>query len=141
MRRTSVAKWSPLLASCLAASCASAPPTGGEQNGISAADRPAAQAATSPSAGPGSHASPSVKRFNKTIIYVKDAYFDPARIQPKRMLVAAVRSIPEVAPQLRVDSPEPDLLRLTSGNESRTFSLAGIDSLWKMSVLFTDIYD
>jgi C-terminal processing protease CtpA/Prc len=40
-----------------------------------------------------------------------------------------------------VDSPEPDLLRLTSGNESRTFSVAGIDSLWKMSVLFTDIYD
>ena len=126
--------------SWLAASCASAPRTPVEPGGSPATQPAASGTIQSTPAGGASHAPPSVKLFNKTVIYIKDAYFDPARINPRRMLVAALQSVARVAPQLRVETSEPNMLRLTSGEDSRTFDLAPIDSLWKMSFLFFDIY-
>jgi len=123
--------------SCFALSCASTPPATGEHSSSPTTERPTAEAAKSTSAGP----CPSVKRFNKTVVYVKDAYFDPARIDPKRMLIAAVQGIPQAAPQLRVELLDSSVLQLTSDKGSRSFSVARVDGLLDLCRRFSEIYD
>jgi len=100
---------------------------------------PAAGAAVAKSTGSPSGA-PSLKLFNKTVIYVKDAYVDPGRIQPRRMLVAAVQAVAKVAPQLSVDATVPERLTLSSGETSRVFDISHVDSVWKMAFKFSEIY-
>lgn len=45
-----------------------------------------------------------LRLLNKTIIYIKDAYVDPSRIDAQRMLAAAMQTIARGAPQLTVES-------------------------------------
>jgi len=152
MRTASRTRCAVIVVSWLAASCASAPATIGEPGAPSqtqnASGEPVPPSATQTatngtpqSTAVRSHLPLSVSLFNKTVIYIKDAYFDPARIHPRQMLVAALQSVARVAPQLRVETLERDGLRLTSGDTSRTFDLAPIDSLWKMAFNFSDIYN
>jgi hypothetical protein len=126
------------IVSWLGASCAGGPTTTGET--VTSSETHAKTSGTAPSTQGHSQIPPSVFLFNKTIIYIKDAYFDPARIHPRQMLVAALQSVARVTPLLRVETSESDVLRITSGDETRTFELASVDSLWKMAFAFSDFY-
>ncbi|MBV8757461.1 MAG: PDZ domain-containing protein [Deltaproteobacteria bacterium] len=71
--------------------------------------------------------------FNKTLLKVKDRYVDPSRIDPKKMLYAALDSVQFNIPEVLV---EPDLVKNTVAvavNDKReVFSTDDVDSPWRL---------
>ncbi|AKU90199.1 MXAN_5808 family serine peptidase [Vulgatibacter incomptus] len=109
--------------------------------GFSAGDRLAAPFLSEARAEPSSPAADetpdlaSLKVFNRVVLQVKENYFDPSRIQPKQMLIdsldAVEKQVPEVMVDGDVDSGE---LKVNVGGKSATFSIADVDSIFKMSL-------
>jgi len=71
--------------------------------------------------------------FNKTLLKVKDRYVDPSRIDPKKMLYAALDSVQFNIPEVLV---EPDTVKNTvtvAVNDKReVFSTDDVDSPWRL---------
>jgi len=71
--------------------------------------------------------------FNKTLLKVKERYVDPSRIDPKKMLYAALDSVQFNIPEVLV---EPDTVKNTVAvavNDKReVFSTDDVDSPWRL---------
>lgn len=92
----------------------------------------------------GEHNSPKdlsqLRIFNKVVLYVKDNYVDPQRVKPKDMMVQALEYVEKTVPEVMVDgTAETGTLKVTAGNQVRTWDISQLDSLWKMSFTLHDI--
>jgi carboxyl-terminal processing protease len=97
-------------------------------------------------AAPGAPANPrhdlsALKIFNMTMVRIKDRYVDPARVDPKKMLYAALDSVQLNIPEVLV---EPDVamnsLKITVNDKPETFSTDDVDSPWRMVAKLKKIF-
>jgi carboxyl-terminal processing protease len=71
--------------------------------------------------------------LSRVILSVKDNYVDPARFDPKRMVVQALESVEKTVAEVMVqgDATSPRLT-LTVGSATRELDISGVDSIWKI---------
>jgi carboxyl-terminal processing protease len=72
--------------------------------------------------------------FNLTLVRIRDAYVDPSRIDPKKMLFSALDSVQFNVPEVLVEPyPEEDRVVVVVNDKKETFSTADVDSPWRLS--------
>jgi carboxyl-terminal processing protease len=71
--------------------------------------------------------------LSRVILSVKDNYVDPARFDPKQMVVSALESVEKTVAEVMVqgDATSPKLT-LTVGEARRELDISGVDSIWKI---------
>ncbi|HEY4241033.1 MAG TPA: MXAN_5808 family serine peptidase [Kofleriaceae bacterium] len=76
----------------------------------------------------------ALRIFNLTLLRIKEGYVDPSRVDPKKMLYAALDSVQLNIPEVLV---EPDLahnkVRVTVSDKSEVFDTDDVDSPWRLS--------
>lgn len=103
----------------------------GEPPHLSPAVAPAA-AANSPAATDGSEYDlTSLQMFRQVVVYIKDYYVDPKRIDPREMFVSALEQIEKATPEVLVEGKAKDgQVKVTVGAASRTFEFKDVESIW-----------
>lgn len=72
--------------------------------------------------------------FNVTLVRIRDAYVDPSRIDPKKMLFEALDSVQFNIPEVLVEPyPERDEVVVVVNDKKQTFSTKEVDSPWRLS--------
>ncbi|MBC7977641.1 MAG: PDZ domain-containing protein [Myxococcales bacterium] len=76
----------------------------------------------------------ALKIFNMTLLRIKDRYVDPARVEPKKMLYAALDGVQFNIPEVLVE-PDPgrNKVRVTVNDKPETFDTADVDSPWRLA--------
>ncbi len=71
--------------------------------------------------------------LSRVILSVKDNYVDPARFDPKQMVVSALESVEKTVAEVMVqgDAKSPKLM-LTVGAAQKELDISGVDSIWKI---------
>jgi carboxyl-terminal processing protease len=83
----------------------------------------------------------SLKVFNLALVRIRDSYVDPSRIDPKKMLFAALDSVQFNIPEVLVEAyPERDEAVVVVNDKRETFSTAEVDSPWRLSSKLKDIF-
>ncbi|HEX3757741.1 MAG TPA: MXAN_5808 family serine peptidase [Kofleriaceae bacterium] len=76
----------------------------------------------------------ALKIFNMTLLRIKERYVDPARVDPRKMLYAALDSVQFNIPEVLV---EPDQLhnrvRVTVNDKPELFETDDVDSPWRLA--------
>jgi carboxyl-terminal processing protease len=73
----------------------------------------------------------SLEIFRKVVVYIKDNYVDPKRIDPKEMFVAALEAIEKSTAEVMVEGTAKDgHVRVTCGKGVRDFDFKDIESIW-----------
>src|SRR5262249_45383282 len=84
----------------------------------------------------------ALKIFNKVVIYVKDAYVDPKRINPKEMMISALEQVERTVPDVMVEADKDrNQLHVNVNGKVRDFDISHVDSLWKMSFQMKDVFE
>ncbi|MBP8805382.1 MAG: PDZ domain-containing protein [Kofleriaceae bacterium] len=97
-------------------------------------------------AAPGTAAVPrhdlsELKAFHLTLIRIKEAYVDPSRIDPKKMLYQALDSVQLNIPEVLVEPDEAaDRLTVVVNDKRQTFSTADVDSPWRLAKTLKQIF-
>ncbi|ABS28095.1 carboxyl-terminal protease [Anaeromyxobacter sp. Fw109-5] len=74
--------------------------------------------------------------LSQVILKVKDNYVDPARFDPKKMVVASLESVERAVAEVMVQGDEKSpKLTLTVGSSQRDLDLTGVDSIWKIRLV------
>jgi carboxyl-terminal processing protease len=76
----------------------------------------------------------ALKIFNMTLLRIKDRYVDPARVEPKKMLYAALDGVQFNIPEVLVE-PDPmrNKVRVTVNDKPETFDTDDVDSPWRLA--------
>lgn len=87
----------------------------------------------------------SLKILNRVLLQIKDNYVEPERIDPNKMLVTSLdeiqNSIAEVV--VEFDKPldeHPTKVTLTVNEDSRSYRVGNIESLWEMSFRLKEMF-
>lgn len=79
--------------------------------------------------------------FNKTLLRIKDRYVDPSRVDPKKMLYAALDSVQYNIPEVLV---EPDAARnqitVAVNDKREVFDTSDVDSPWRMTIKLKKVF-
>jgi carboxyl-terminal processing protease len=79
--------------------------------------------------------------FNKTLLRIKDRYVDPARVDPKKMLYAALDSVQFNVPEVLI---EPDQARnkitVAVNDKREVFDTSDVDSPWRMTLKLKKVF-
>jgi carboxyl-terminal processing protease len=79
--------------------------------------------------------------FNHTLVRIKDRYVDPTRIDPKKMLYAALDYVQLNIPEVLV---EPDVgknkIKITVNDKPEVFETDDVDSPWRLSAKLRKIF-
>jgi hypothetical protein len=99
-----------------------------------------------PATGEPSTASPapvrSLRLTNKTLLYIKDNYYDASRIQPTEMLRSSLKAIETTSPTIHVrQGAQPSEILVSVGAESKTFDTSDVTSVWRLALKLEDIFD
>jgi carboxyl-terminal processing protease len=83
---------------------------------------------------PPRHDLSALKIFNMTLLRIKDRYVDPARVDPRKMLYAALDSVQFNIPEVLVE-PDPvhNRVRITVNDKPETFDTDDVDSPWRLA--------
>src|SRR5687768_8831701 len=83
----------------------------------------------------------ALKIFNMTLVRIKDRYVDPARVDPKKMLYAALDHVQLNIPEVLV---EPDLARnkvkITVNDKPEVFDTDDVDSPWRLAAKLKKVF-
>ena len=83
----------------------------------------------------------ALKILNMTLVRIKDRYVDPARVDPKKMLYAALDSVQLNIPEVLV---EPDLahnkVKVTVNDKPEVFDTDDVDSLWRFAAKLKKVF-
>jgi carboxyl-terminal processing protease len=88
----------------------------------------------------------SLKILNRVLLQIKDNYVEPDRIKPAKMLVSALDEIQNAIAEVVVDydradpNKTPDVIKVTVRDQSKSFDVKGIQSLWEMSFKLKEIF-
>lgn len=73
----------------------------------------------------------SLEIFRKVVVYIKDNYVDPKRIDPKEMFVAALEAVEKSTAEVMVEGTAKDgKVKVTCGNATREFDFKDVESIW-----------
>ena len=79
--------------------------------------------------------------FNKTLLRIKDRYVDPGRVDPKKMLYAALDSVQFNVPEVLI---EPDAARnqitVAVNDKREVFDTSDVDSPWRMTIKLKKVF-
>ncbi|HLT29321.1 MAG TPA: MXAN_5808 family serine peptidase [Myxococcaceae bacterium] len=90
----------------------------------------------------GEHELSHLRVLTKVILYVRDNYVDPNRIQPKEMMFAALDYVEKTAAEVLVEgTPEGGTMSVNVNGKVREFDVRHVDSLWKMSFMLKDVFE
>jgi carboxyl-terminal processing protease len=83
----------------------------------------------------------ALKIFNLVLVRIKDRYVDPSRVDPKKMLYAALDSVQYNIPEVLV---EPDVARnriaIAVNDKREVFETDDVDSPWRLSAKLKRIF-
>ena len=82
----------------------------------------------------------SLRVFNRVVLLVKEQYVEPARIEPKLMLISAMEAVEQKVPEVLVEKVSDDVLGLVVGTQRKEYDLSDISSLWELSFKLRDIF-
>lgn len=83
----------------------------------------------------------ALKIFNLTLIRIKDRYVDPARVDPRRMLYAALDSVQFNIPEVLVEpDPAQAKVRVTVNDKPETFDTSDVDSPWRLAAKLRKVF-
>jgi len=89
-----------------------------------------------------SHDLAALRIVTKTILYLRDNYVDPQRIQPKEMMVGALDYVEKTVPEIVVTgSAEEGNLTVNVNGNVKQFDIRTVDSLWKLSTALKNIFE
>ncbi len=75
----------------------------------------------------------ALKVFNLALVRVRDAYVDSRRIDPQKMMYAALDSVQLNVPEVLVESyPNREEVVVVVNDKSETFSTKDVDSPWRL---------
>ncbi len=79
----------------------------------------------------------ALKIFNRVLLRIKDNYYDPSRVDPNKMLVAALDEVQNQITELVVTfvggKQHPTAIKIQVNGASKSFKVKPIESLWEMS--------
>ncbi len=83
--------------------------------------------------------------LNRAVIHIKENYVDPARVNERKMLAAALERaqtrVAELLVDIHRDAEElPSRITVRIDRAQRVFDLADVSNLWQMSFKFKDIF-
>ncbi|MEI6790287.1 MAG: MXAN_5808 family serine peptidase [Myxococcaceae bacterium] len=78
--------------------------------------------------------------FNRTILFVKEQYVQPERLNPTKMLMGSLESMQKQIPELVVTKIDSKNLKVQMGKDSQIFSIEDLNSLWDLSFKQRDIF-
>jgi carboxyl-terminal processing protease len=83
----------------------------------------------------------ALKIFNMTLVRIKDRYVDPARVEPKKMLYAALDSVQFNIPEVLVEpDPTHNRVRVTVNDKPETFDTDDVDSPWRLAAKLKKVF-
>jgi carboxyl-terminal processing protease len=82
----------------------------------------------------------SLSVLSRVVLLVKEQYVEPARIEPKVMLVSAMEAMEQKVPEVLVEKVKDDVLGLVVGTQRREYDLSGITSIWELNFKLRDIF-
>ena len=82
----------------------------------------------------------SLRILNRVVLLVKEQYFEPDRINPREMLLAALGAVEETVPEVVVNDPDGDRLSVQVGEDKQLFLLDEVTSLWELSFKLRDVF-
>ncbi len=93
---------------------------------------------------PASRSQISLQIFNRAIIYIKENYVDPKRIDPRRMFRACLEELQKNVPELLArfddrDQNQPSVT-LQIGQQTQTLSLKELDNSWQIALKLKDVF-
>jgi carboxyl-terminal processing protease len=76
----------------------------------------------------------ALKIFNMTLLRIKERYVDPGRVEPRKMLYAALDSVQFNIPEVLVE-PDPvhNRVRVTVNDKPELFETDDVDSPWRLA--------
>jgi carboxyl-terminal processing protease len=76
----------------------------------------------------------ALKIFNMTLLHIKERYVDPVRVEPRRMLYAALDGVQFNIPEVLVEpDPTHNKVRVTVNDKPETFDTEDVDSPWRLA--------
>jgi carboxyl-terminal processing protease len=76
----------------------------------------------------------ALRVVNRTLLRVRESYVEPSRIEPKKMLYAALDSVQFNIPEVMVEShPTRDEIAVVVNDKQATFSTREVDSPWRLA--------
>lgn len=88
------------------------------------------------------HELSSLRVLTKVILYVKDNYVDPKRVNPKEIMVSSLEAVEKSVPDVLVDgTADSGKVRVNVNGKLKEFDISHVDSLWKMSFTLRDVFD
>ena len=83
----------------------------------------------------------ALKLFNRTLLHIKDRYVDSSKIDPKKMLFAALDSVQASIPEVLVAPDQAKNKVTVAVNDKReVFDTDDVDSLWRMTAKLKRIF-
>lgn len=69
--------------------------------------------------------------FRRVVIYVRDNYVDPERIDPREMFLAALEAVEKQSAEVMVDgNAQEGWVDVTAGTQARRFDFKEVDTIW-----------
>ncbi|WP_428266317.1 MXAN_5808 family serine peptidase [Haliangium sp.] len=89
----------------------------------------------------GKHDLTALDVFNVTLVRIRDAYVDSSRIDPEKMLYAALDSVQFNIPEVLIEaSPERGQVVVVVNDKKQTFVTGDVDSPWRLSSKLKKIF-
>src|SRR5256885_16190477 len=83
----------------------------------------------------------ALKIFNMTLVRIKDRYVDPSRVDPKKMLYAALDSVQLNIPEVLVEpDPARNKVKITVNDKPEVFETDDVDSPWRLAAKLKKIF-
>ena len=83
----------------------------------------------------------ALKVVHRTLIRIRESYVDPSRIDPKKMLYAALDSVQYNVPEVMVESdPARDEIQVVVNDKQARFSTRDVDSPWRLAKVLKNIF-
>ena len=78
--------------------------------------------------------------FSNVALHVKDNYVDPARIDPKEMLVGALNEIERQIAEVLVEDVGKGKLRVSVPGHEKLVTVADVESLWEINLKLREVF-
>jgi len=83
----------------------------------------------------------SIVILTRVISYIRNYYYDPARIEPEKMFQSALEEVARKIPSVMVDFEETTrLVKVKIGGQEKVFEYGNLDNIWKIQYLIADIF-
>jgi carboxyl-terminal processing protease len=84
----------------------------------------------------------SMEVLKRVVVYVKDNYVDPKRIDAKEMFVAALEAIEKNTAEVMVEGAAKDgRVRVTAGGQARDFEFGDVDGVWRIPQRLRPVFE